>query len=157
MKKKAYVLLVAGLLTLSLAAGCGQKAADNANAGQSNVQSEAQQSDASAEEKQSETVTESTEQETSVTEAGEEQNGGAASTEEKTLTGTIEEIKDFMFIVVDESGAEYEFSFDEKPQGLENVAVGDNVLVTYTGEVSEVDAFNGTVLSVEKQQEKESK
>lgn len=122
MKKKTYAVLLAGLLTLSLAAGCGQKAADNANAEQSNVQSEVQQSDASAEEKQS-----------------------------QTLTGTVEEIKDFMFIVADENGAEYEFSFDEKPQGLENVAVGDNVKVTYTGEVSEVDAFNGTVLSVEKQ------
>ena len=29
--------------------------------------------------------------------------------------------------------------------------VGDTVKVTYTGEISEVDPFNGTVISVEKQ------
>ena len=37
------------------------------------------------------------------------------------------------------------------PEGLENVAGGDTVKVTYTGEISEVDPFNGTVISVEKQ------
>ena len=49
------------------------------------------------------------------------------------------------------SGASYELSFDAKPQGLENVSVGDKVKVTYTGELSEVDAFSGTIVSVEKQ------
>ena len=38
-----------------------------------------------------------------------------------------------------------------EPQGLENVSVGDKVKVTYTGELSEVDAFSGTIVSVEKQ------
>ena len=45
----------------------------------------------------------------------------------------------------------YEFSFETAPEGLENVAGGDTVKVTYTGEISEVDPFNGTVISVEKQ------
>lgn len=36
-------------------------------------------------------------------------------------------------------------------KNLENVAGGDTVKVTYTGEISEVDPFNGTVISVEKQ------
>ena len=71
--------------------------------------------------------------------------------EDKTLNGTVDEIKDFMFIVTDDSGASYELSFDAKPQGLENVSVGDKVKVTYTGELSEVDAFSGTIVSVEKQ------
>ena len=44
-----------------------------------------------------------------------------------------------------------EFSFETAPEGLENVAGGDTVKVTYTGEISEVDPFNGTVISVEKQ------
>lgn len=56
-----------------------------------------------------------------------------------------------MFIITDESGAAYEFSFETAPEGLENVAGGDTVKVTYTGEISEVDPFNGTVISVEKQ------
>ena len=71
--------------------------------------------------------------------------------EEKELTGTIDEIKDFMFVVTDEAGTAYEFDFETKPEGLDDVAEGDQVVVTYTGEVSEVDAFTGMVLSVEKQ------
>ena len=73
--------------------------------------------------------------------------------EEKTMTGTIEEIKDFMFIVTDKDGNAYEFDFDAdaKPDGLDQVEEGDQVQVTYTGEVSEVDPFTGTVISVEKQ------
>ena len=36
------------------------------------------------------------------------------------------------------------------PEGLEDREVGDRVTVTYTGELSVVDPFTGTVLSVEK-------
>ena len=39
----------------------------------------------------------------------------AVTGEEKTLNGTVDEIKDFMFIVTDDSGASYELSFDAKP------------------------------------------
>ena len=121
--KKRYALLLTGLLTLSLAAGCGAKT-DNAGETSSPAVSESQ--------------------------AAERQNT-ADQGEEKTITGTIDEIKDFMFIITDESGAAYEFSFETAPEGLENVAGGDTVKVTYTGEISEVDPFNGTVISVEKQ------
>ena len=62
--------------------------------------------------------------------------------ETSSITGTIEDIKDFMFTIVD--GA------DEKPKGLSEVKEGDKVTVTYTGELSVVDAFTGTVISVEK-------
>ena len=55
-----------------------------------------------------------------------------------------------MFIVTGEDGTCYEFTFDEeKPEGLDSVNVGDKVTVTYTGTVSEVDPFEGEVLSVE--------
>lgn len=73
------------------------------------------------------------------------------NTEEKELTGTIEDIKDFMFDITDESGACYSFTFDKKPEGLENVSNGDNVTVKYTGTISEVDPFEGEVISVEKE------
>ncbi len=66
------------------------------------------------------------------------------------VKGTIEEIKDFMFIVT-EGDTSYPFSFDKKPQGLENLKVGDKVIVKYTGTVSEVDPFDGEIVSVEKQ------
>lgn len=77
--------------------------------------------------------------------------GQEEDTEEKELTGTIEDIKDFMFDITDESGACYSFTFDKKPEGLENVSNGDNVTVKYTGTISEVDPFEGEVISVEKE------
>ena len=72
------------------------------------------------------------------------------STEEKELTGTIDEIKDFMFVITDENDTAYSFTFEEKPEGLENVSNGETVTVKYTGTISEVDPFEGEVLSVEK-------
>lgn len=135
--KKRYALLVTGLLTLSLAAGCGAKT-DNAGETSSPAVSESQ-------------AAESTEQTAESTEQTADVQNTADQGEEKTIAGTIDEIKDFMFIITDESGAAYEFSFETAPEGLENVAGGDTVKVTYTGEISEVDPFNGTVISVEKQ------
>ena len=65
------------------------------------------------------------------------------------FTGTLDEVKDFMFVVTDASGSSYAFTFEnEKPEGLDKVKVGDKVTVTYTGTISEVDPFMGEVLSV---------
>ena len=75
---------------------------------------------------------------------------GGKDNDRKELTGTIDEIKDFMFVVVDDNDTPYSFSFDEKPDGLENVSNGDRVIVKYTGTISEVDPFEGKVISVEK-------
>lgn len=66
------------------------------------------------------------------------------------VIGEVEQVKEFMFIVNDDSGASYAFSFTEKPEGLSEVSVGDTVVVTYTGVVSEIDPFMGEVLSVKK-------
>ena len=78
--------------------------------------------------------------------------GSSASSSESKLSGTLDEKKDFMFVVTDEKGAAYEFTFDAsaKPEGLDDVAEGDSVTVTYKGTVSEADPFDGTVISVEK-------
>jgi hypothetical protein len=71
--------------------------------------------------------------------------------EASELIGKVEEIKDFMFVVTDDDNVSYAFTFEEKPEGLDKIAVGDRVLVTYTGTLSEVDPFVGkfmvTVLS----------
>ena len=115
--KKRYALLLTGLLTLSLAAGCGAKT-DNAGETSSPAVSESQ---------------------------------AAESTEQTADVQNTADQGEEMFIITDESGAAYEFSFETAPEGLENVAGGDTVKVTYTGEISEVDPFNGTVISVEKQ------
>ena len=77
-------------------------------------------------------------------------NSEEGTAEEKELTGTIDEIKDFMFVITDENDTPYSFTFEEKPEGLENVSNGDTVTVKYTGTISEVDPFEGEVLSVEK-------
>lgn len=132
MRKRNYTLLTAGLLVLAIAAGCGS------NAGNADTtKPQTQETQTAAENTETQTATDTVE----------------AETEEKTMTGTIEEIKDFMFIVTDKDGNAYEFDFDAdvKPDGLDQVEEGDQVQVTYTGEVSEVDPFTGTVISVEKQ------
>ena len=70
--------------------------------------------------------------------------------EETTLTGTLEEVKDFMFILTDEDGVGYSFDFETPPADLDQVEEGDKVTVTYTGQVSQVDPFSGTIISIEK-------
>ena len=69
---------------------------------------------------------------------------------EQTLTGTLDEVKDFMFVVTDDTGDSYALTFDgDAPEGLKDQTVGSRVTVTYTGELSVVDSFTGKVLSVE--------
>lgn len=123
MKKKLVAIVVGTMLCAGLLAGCGQK---------ENVPEN--------------TVTESSESEGQKETTAEPEE----STEEKELTGTIDEIKDFMFVITDENDTAYSFTFEEKPEGLENVSNGETVTVKYTGTVSEVDPFEGEVLSVEK-------
>ena len=84
-------------------------------------------------------------------EAKDSEESKADSAAEASMTGTISDIKDFMFTITFD-GQDYGFSFDqnEKPQGLDSVKDGDTVMVTYTGTVNTVDAFTGKILSVEK-------
>ena len=72
-----------------------------------------------------------------------------AEAKTEVITGKIEEIKDFMFTIENDQGT-YAMTFDTAPEGLADVKEGDQVTVTYTGELSEVDAFTGTIISVEK-------
>ena len=77
---------------------------------------------------------------------------GTQQQESSTLTGKLEEKKDFMFVVTDDDDVSYQFSIDSSaaPEGYDDVTEGDSVTVTYTGTLSEVDPFEGTVISVEK-------
>ena len=80
---------------------------------------------------------------------------GASGTQQQesgTLTGRLDEKKDFMFVVTDDDDVSYQFSIDSSaaPEGYDDVAEGDSVTVAYTGTLSEVDPFEGTVISVEK-------
>ena len=70
--------------------------------------------------------------------------------EQRTLTGTLDEVKDFMFVVTDDQGESYALTFDgSAPEGLDDQKIGDRVTVTYTGELSVVDSVTGQILSVE--------
>ena len=123
MKKKLITIVIGAMLCAGLFAGCGQ--------------SDTKQGKAAA-------GTESAKQ------ADTKDEGDKGSQEEKELTGTIDDIKDFMFVVTDDKDTPYSVTFDEKPDGLESVASGDKVTVKYTGTISEVDPFEGKIISVEK-------
>lgn len=75
---------------------------------------------------------------------------GSKGEEEKTVTGTFMEKKDFMFTIQDEKGQYLGFNFDVKPENYEDFENGDIVTVTYTGTITEVDPFDGEILSIEK-------
>ena len=121
--KKISILSVSALLGISLMA-CGGKGA--ASKGSSVKSAEGKENAKSEEAKQGETK------------EGEE------------LKGKISDIKDFMFVVTTDDGKIYALNFDKKPEGLEELKDGDEVIVHYTGELSEVDPFEGEILSVEK-------
>ena len=140
--KRKYILAVLAVTCTIFAAGCGAKADVPQNTAQTEVKDNTQ-ADGS---------TDSADGTISGDKAEADDKTQTDNTDtEQTVTGTIDEIKDFMFIVTDDSGNSYEFSFETKPDGLDNVQAGDRVKVTYTGELSEVDAFTGKIISVEKQ------
>ena len=67
--------------------------------------------------------------------------GSSVKSAEGKESGKSEEAK---------QGKIYALNFDKKPEGLEELKDGDEVIVHYTGELSEVDPFEGEILSVEK-------
>lgn len=132
MKKKVAAIVLGIMFCAGLTAGCGQKQADQAN-----VETTKQDN------------AETTKQDNAVAGNSEEEKNEETA-QENEVTGTIDDIKDFMFVVTDENDTPYSFTFEEKPEGLESVNNGDTVTVKYTGTISEVDPFEGEVLSVEK-------
>ncbi len=91
------------------------------------------------------------EQEDTTAQATSLETAGETAEKEKSVTGTVDEIKDFMFIITTDDGAAYEFPIDEEhPVDVSQIKEGDKVKITYKGELSEVDAFTGEVVSVEK-------
>lgn len=76
--------------------------------------------------------------------------GSKSGEEQKTVTGTLMDKKDFMFTVLDEKSHYWGFNFDVKPENYEDFENGDIVTVTYTGTVTEVDPFDGEIISIEK-------
>ena len=143
--KKTYFAILGAAAILSLATACSSK---NVNEPTANESSQSASSESS-----SNGMDESSPMDDLKEDAKDAvlPSEGTADAKQSTLTGTISDIKDFMFTITAD-GTDYEFSFeqDQKPDGLSDVKDGDKVTVTYTGTVSEVDAFSGTVLSVKK-------
>lgn len=79
-----------------------------------------------------------------------QESAKAGAEDAKEIKGSILEVKDFMFSIKADDGKEYALNFDKAPEGLSEVKEGDEVVVKYTGELSEVDSFTGTILSVKK-------
>ena len=134
--KKVSVLSVSALLGVSLMA-CGAKG-DSASQTKAETSAEAKESTKEAEVKES-------------TKEAEAKDGTKAEeAKEEELKGKISDIKDFMFTVTTDDGKSYALNFDKKPEGLDKLKDGDEVVVHYTGELSEVDPFEGEILSIEK-------
>lgn len=137
MKKKIVIMMAAVTVCACVMAGCSKE--DTQQGTDHGTQSsEIVQADNGTEEMQAGN--------------GTEERGETEHTEESVseLSGTLDEIKDFMFVVTDDSGTSYAFPFDEKPEELEQLAVGDQIIVKYTGTISEVDPFVGEIVSIEK-------
>lgn len=131
---KKGIIFAAIISSLALAAGCA--AQPSAQASSSAKETTIAQADGTAA--------------SSSEEASSDNKNSESDTETSELTGTLETIKDFMITLTDSQGTSYAMSFDATPEGLEDVTEGDTVTVTYTGELSQVDAFTGTVISVKK-------
>ena len=134
--KKVSVLSVSALLGVSLMA-CGAKG-DSASQTKAETSAEAKESTKEAEVKES----------TKETEA--KDGTKAAEAKEEELKGKISDIKDFMFTVTTDDGKSYALNFDKKPEGLDKLKDGDEVVVHYTGELSEVDPLEGEILAIAK-------
>ena len=131
MKKRIITMLLVLMASAGVMVGCSQRPMQDANASETSIQ-------------QSEVI-----EEDNVETEG--TNPEKIEQEVSEVKGTIDEIKDFMFIVTDDDKVSYAFTFEEKPEGLKEVSVGDKVIVKYTGTISMVDPFMGEILSVEKQ------
>ena len=131
MKRNLIAIL---MMSAALASGCGAKTSDTTTT--------------SAPTQAATTQVETTQAETTKTETTQAASQEAAAKTE-VITGKIEEIKDFMFTIESDKGT-YAMTFDTAPKGLADVKEGDQVTGTDTGELSEVDAFTGTIISVEK-------
>ena len=131
MKKRIITMLLVLVASAGVMVGCSQRPMQDANASETSIQ-------------QSEVI-----EEDNVEAEGTKQE--KIEQEVSEVKGTIDEIKDFMFIVTDDDKVSYAFTFEEKPKGLKEVSVGDKVIVKYTGSISMVDPFMGEILSVEKQ------
>ena len=72
-----------------------------------------------------------------------------ASVESKTVVGVVDEITDYYFCIQVEDGTYYQFPIiEENESDISNVVVGDTIEITYEGELSDVDMFDGVLTEI---------
>lgn len=67
-----------------------------------------------------------------------------------TISGEIDEIKNYMFVLETGDDHSYAFPIENGYLELRGIREDDWVTITYSGELSEVRAFDGELISVEK-------
>ena len=67
-----------------------------------------------------------------------------------TISGEVDEIRDYMFVLETGSDRSYAFPVENGYLELRGIREDDWVTITYSGELSEVRAFDGELISVEK-------
>ena len=67
-----------------------------------------------------------------------------------TISGEVDEIRDYMFVLETGSDRSYAFPVENGYLELRGIIEDDWVTITYSGELSEVRAFDGELISVEK-------
>lgn len=155
MKRKGVTVLVTCCCIMALV-GCGQteggkKASDTTQRPTTEVQEIQKKEELKLPKKEEKLrITETTENKVEVKKEENTEQKTEEIVEKKSIEGTISEKKDFMFVIEDSSKKAYAFAFKSKPDGYEKLNVKDNVVVEYTGELSETEAFKGEVISVKK-------
>ncbi len=77
-------------------------------------------------------------------------NSAETSDSNNTISGEVDEIKDYMFVLETGSDRSYAFPIENGYLELRGIREDDWVTITYSGELSEVRAFDGELISVEK-------
>lgn len=144
MKRKVMALTLALGLSLGLAACGGSKT-------EAPAKDDKAATEQSAENAQTKDAAATDAKEGEKTDANAEQKTDADA-EQKTIEATITEKKDMMLVIKDADGKEYPVSISDPKaiEGYDSLAAGDNVEITYTGEMSETDSFNGEIISIVK-------
>lgn len=153
--KNNFIKLLVGCCCVVTLVGCGTKAVTQNNSSDSKqeVTQNQQETDQNNKDEEAKKNTNKKEDASNKTDKKEEVNSENQS-EKKKQEGKITEKKDFMFVVEDSAKKPYSFAFEKKPQGYDDLKVGDNVTIEYTGDLSETEAFKGEVISVTKSVDK---
>ncbi len=163
---KKHLITATLIVTMGLAVGCGTEGVSGDVTGTTSVQEmdmnvetelateEAPMAETEALEEPSATDTVDGASANGTAATGASAVSTEAAMEATSVTGVVEEMKDFMFTITDDAGTAYAFPYDaESGLDLSDIQVGDKVTVNFTGTISEADAFEGEILSVEKVEE----